>query len=367
MKTQRKLMAVLLALAVQAPFTATTALAQGTYGGQSAYTMSQNTVRIDGFDVAPVMQAVPGRELQFTLYGTPGGSARVEMTGATGSVLLEETEPGMYEGVYTLRQRDRITAASKATVNLRVGNQVATTVLDEPLVGPNRVTVVRPGVANGSLRIDRIELDPPYALTTGSRLGFTLRGTPRADASVRIQGVRGKVVLQETQPGVYQGSYDIKNRDRIENNASITGVLRVGNKQTTAVLSQGSLVSGTPASNAPARQAQYCAVCGVVEAINVVEVNGDGSYLGKIAGGVAGVVLGSQVGGGSGRTAAQVLGALGGAYAGNEIEKRVRKEKHFEVVVRLEGGTTQTVSYAADPGLTVGTRVRVENGNLTRR
>ena len=64
--------------------------------------------RISGFDVQPVSQPTPGNELLFTLYGSPGGSARVQIAGA-GSVVLDEVDPGVYEGSYTIRQRDRIT------------------------------------------------------------------------------------------------------------------------------------------------------------------------------------------------------------------------------------------------------------------
>jgi outer membrane lipoprotein SlyB len=107
-----------------------------------------------------------------------------------------------------------------------------------------------------------------------------------------------------------------------------------------------------------------CANCGAVEAINLIEHKGDGSYIGMIAGGVAGVVLGSQVGHGQGTTIAQVLGGAGGAYAGNEIEKRMKTTTHYEVVVRLENGGSQTISYPAKPALAIGGRVRVENGAL---
>ena len=114
------------------------------------------------------------------------------------------------------------------------------------------------------------------------------------------------------------------------------------------------------------RPRQFCANCGVVEAVNVLEVKGPGSYIGLIAGGLAGAVLGSQVGKGDGKTAAQVLGAAGGAYAGREIEKNVNKSQVFEVVTRLEGGGAQTISFPTDPGYKVGDRVRVENGALVR-
>ena len=95
---------------------------------------------------------------------------------------------------------------------------------------------------------------------------------------------------------------------------------------------------------------RYCSNCATVEAINVIEVNGDGNYIGTIGGGVVGALLGSQVGGGSGRTAAQVAGALGGAYVGRNIDRKNDKQtRHFEVVIRFPNGGTQTVQYANDP------------------
>jgi len=62
---------------------------------------------------------------------------------------------------------------------------------------------------------------------------------------------------------------------------------------------------------------------------------------------------------------AEVAGAAGGAYAGHEIERKMKATKHYEVVVRLENGGTRTVSYATQPGFAVGARVRLENDTLT--
>ena len=101
-------------------------------------------------------------------------------------------------------------------------------------------------------------------------------------------------------------------------------------------------------------------------AVNPIEVKGAGSYLGPVAGGVVGALLGSQIGGGNGRTLGGVAGAVGGALAGREIERRVDKATHYEVVARLNGGGQQTFDYDSDPGLPVGTRVRVVDGRLVR-
>jgi outer membrane lipoprotein SlyB len=326
---------------------------------------SAATARIDGFDVEPVKQAIPGSELVFTLYGSPGGTAAVQIGGATGSVPLAETEIGVYEGTYTIRMRDRITAASTATANLRVGNKVASAILDEPLVGTG-AGKSRAHAAPSAMapKIDRFDVDPPARLVAGEELIFTLSGTPGGAASARVAGVKGKIVLNEIRTGVYEGSHIIKSRDRIAADAVVTGNLRIDNRETSAVLGQ-SLMAVSPHGPGARRTASVCVDCGVVEAINVIEVKGQGSYLGPIAGGVAGALLGSQVGHGSGNTIATVVGAAGGAYAGSEIEKRAKTAKHYEVVVRLDNGGSRTISYTAAPGFAVGAKVKVTNGTLT--
>ena len=110
----------------------------------------------------------------------------------------------------------------------------------------------------------------------------------------------------------------------------------------------------------------WCADCGVVAAINRVEVNGDGNYVGALAGGVLGAVVGSQIGKGDGRTAAQIAGALGGAVAGREIQRRSNRTEHFEVLVDMRSGGQQTVTYNATPDVAVGDRVRLSGNGLVR-
>lgn len=355
-----KIILGLLALAsvLPLPFSAGPAHAQ-----HSAYQAA--AARIDGFDVEPVAQAAPGNELVFTLYGSPGGTAAVQIGGATAGVTLVETEVGVYEGTYTIRKRDRITVASTATANLRVGNRVASTILDEPLVG--KASAKRPAAAPPAAaapKIDSFDVDPPARLEAGEELILTLLGTPGATASARIVGVKGKIVLNEIRAGVYEGTHTIGTRDRIAANSAVTGNLRSGTREASAVLGK-SLLAGSGYRPSARQAARLCINCGTIEAINVVEVKGEGTYLGKIAGGVAGALLGSQIGQGRGTTVAEIAGAAGGVFAGNEIEKHMKTTKHYEVVVRLENGGSKTISYAAQPGFAIGTRVKVDNNILT--
>ncbi|MFD2271112.1 glycine zipper 2TM domain-containing protein [Undibacterium arcticum] len=155
--------------------------------------------------------------------------------------------------------------------------------------------------------------------------------------------------------GEYANTYTIRNRDRIASNSIVTANLRVGERVTSVILGKALQTAAAPA---PVRVARVCNNCGTVEAVNLIEVKGEGGYLGTIGGGVVGALLGSQVGGGKGRTAAEIAGAVGGAYAGRTIEGNSRASNHYEVLVRLQNGATQTVTFAAEPGFRVGDKVK---------
>jgi outer membrane lipoprotein SlyB len=121
---------------------------------------------------------------------------------------------------------------------------------------------------------------------------------------------------------------------------------------------------GAP-SSAPLA-APACPNCGVVQAVRVVKQRGRGTGVGMIGGGVVGALVGSQFGHGSTNTLATVGGAAGGAYLGNEVEKKVKSTTRYNVVVRMDNGRTKTFSYAQRPGFSAGNHVRVENGTLVQ-
>jgi uncharacterized protein YcfJ len=332
------------------------------------YNHVQGLPRIEGFNIDEVNRLTPGTELNFSMYGTPGGLATLRITGAARNLTLVEIEAGQYEGTYTISSRDRIAARGPVTANLRLGNQVASTVLDESLLiglgyHPNRAA---PGPQP---RIESFSMAPAYDLNGGSELRFKLQGTPGANVDLVINGVRGKIILPEVARGEYAGAYTIRNRDRIAANTVVTANLRVGDRIVSTPLGQPlqSQVAAVPAPTVQQPpQPRFCGDCGTVEAINLIETKGQGSYLGTIGGGVVGALLGSQVGGGNGRTAAEIAGAVGGAYAGNAIEGNSRKTTHYEVLVRFQTGANHTYTFASDPGYRVGDKVRSERGTLIR-
>jgi len=125
-----------------------------------------------------------------------------------------------------------------------------------------------------------------------------------------------------------------------------------------------------PAPQSPAPQA--CATCGVVESVRQVQVpvkdNSD-HLIGTIGGGVVGGVVGNQFGGGSGKTALTVLGAVGGALAGREVERNIRQQQtvtHYELTVRMNDGSTRQFRSAQPFAFASGDHVRVENNQLLR-
>src|SRR5882672_8716545 len=101
---------------------------------------------------------------------------------------------------------------------------------------------------------------------------------------------------------------------------------------------------------------------GTVVAVREVEQKGDAKGVGAVGGGVAGAVLGHNIG--DHNKLVTVLGAAGGALLGNHIEKQARATKHWEISVRFDNGTMQTISSDAEPFWHAGDRVRWLDGKL---
>lgn len=118
---------------------------------------------------------------------------------------------------------------------------------------------------------------------------------------------------------------------------------------------------------APAPAPVVCATCGVVKSITAVQQQGQGTGLGAVAGAVVGGVVGNQIGGGSGRKIATAAGAIGGAVLGNNIEKSRNSSTYYEVVIDMEGGGQQFITVPDASGISAGSRVTVQGGNIALR
>lgn len=327
----------------------------------SHYSAAQGNPKIDGFDVEEVRRLVPGTDLHFELYGTPGGLASLRIAGANRNLTLVETEAGRYQGIHTISLSDKIVARSPVTANLRVGDVIASEVLNESLqvgVGEHSMKF-----APGPLpAIERFTAMPAADLHPGQELNFTVLGTPGGKVHLTIDGVKGKIILPEANKGQYTGSYTIKSRDRIASNSVVTANLLLGAHSTSFILNQALQSKAAP----PVRTAAPCSDCGTIEAVNLVEVKGNGGYLGAIGGGVLGGLLGNQIGGGSGKKVATVAGVVGGALAGRAIEANTRDSHHYEVRIRMQNGAAETLTYPNEPGYRVGDKVKLNDGVIAR-
>ena len=132
-------------------------------------------------------------------------------------------------------------------------------------------------------------------------------------------------------------------------------------KQSTAAAKPASPTKHTPvAAAAPAK----CLECGEIASIREIVTKADGSGLGAVGGAVVGGALGHQVGEGKGKDIATVAGVIGGAVAGNEIEKRSRATKSYEITVRLDNGSTRVITEPNLPSWKTGDRVKIVDGAI---
>lgn len=157
--------------------------------------------------------------------------------------------------------------------------------------------------------------------------------------------------------------------------AVLTGVLPSATSRSAEGTALSSAAPASPARATPSAQERprasartaVCANCGVIESIQAVETSAQTSGVGAVAGGVTGAVVGNQFGRGSGRTAMTVLGAAGGALAGNAIEKNAKKQVSYRVLLRMDDGSRRTVMQSSPPVANPGDRVRLVGDSTLER
>jgi outer membrane lipoprotein SlyB len=108
---------------------------------------------------------------------------------------------------------------------------------------------------------------------------------------------------------------------------------------------------------------------GTIEQITLVDLpSNHHTGVGAVVGGLAGLGLGSLIGNGTGRDVAMVLGTVGGAMAGNQVQKKYDQPMPGQqIIVRMGNGVLISVTQPVNPDLFKGQRVYVEgNGDGAR-
>ena len=100
-------------------------------------------------------------------------------------------------------------------------------------------------------QIDSAYATPLNQFTPGTELTFTVEGSPNGKASVRVNGMRRVINLQETDKGLYTGDYTISNGDRITANSMLKATLSVRGRST----GLSAPIGGGAGSPAPVAQA----------------------------------------------------------------------------------------------------------------
>ena len=135
--------------------------------------------------------------------------------------------------------------------------------------------------------------------------------------------------------------------------------------------SQPAVSQPYPTTNYPAASRPAYRSYGVVDSIQMTQASANsnnGIGVGAVVGGVVGGLLGNQVGGGTGKAAATVAGVVGGAMVGNQMEQsnKVQMRDMYQIRVRLDNGSYQTINQESLGDIRIGSRVRVENNQVYR-
>ena len=138
----------------------------------------------------------------------------------------------------------------------------------------------------------------------------------------------------------------------------------------TALLCAFALASGLTACATSGPQSGETEVRqGVIEQITPTQIDSSKPPgIGAVVGGIAGVGIGSLIGGGTGRDVAMVLGAVGGAVAGNKMQKKYDQPVAGEqIVVRVANGVLVSVTQPGSSGLRKGDKVYIEGSGENAR
>jgi hypothetical protein len=175
----------------------------------------------------------PGSTLRLRVDATPRANWVNVTLGQSGiRVALRERAPGQYVGTHVVRRTDRIDPTQPMLVRLDYNGRVVAHSAGFPAAF-QALAMGAPAVAP---EIERFVMRPMGRIEAGRELRFRLAGAPGGNAWLDIPGVIAGVDLEETRPGVYEGSYVVRRRDNPGAFSSAVATLESGGRRVTARL-----------------------------------------------------------------------------------------------------------------------------------
>lgn len=104
---------------------------------------------------------------------------------------------------------------------------------------------------------------------------------------------------------------------------------------------------------------------GTVTGVTPIRTAGKPSGAGAVIGGVLGAAVGNQIGDGNGRKLATVVGAVGGAKIGHEVEKdRNTQVTGYRIDIQFDDGRKTSITRNQAGAFATGQRVKMANGEV---
>jgi hypothetical protein len=179
----------------------------------------------------------PGATLSVHVYGTPDARWANATLGDSGvRIALRERAPGEYVGTHVIRRGERIDPRQAVKVRAGWGDSPVAVVFDYP--ASFQALAMGAGPA-GNVAVNAFTMSPSEDLEPGQVLRFRVEGTPRARAAVNVPDVVRNLPLREVRPGVYVGSYTLRQRDDPAAFRDAEVILRNGSQRIAAHVDTG--------------------------------------------------------------------------------------------------------------------------------
>jgi len=179
--------------------------------------------RVSGFDYVEENSGgrtlVPGDTLTVTAKTSEGGKAVFALGEAVTESVMEEASPGIYSGVYKIKEGDGV-FKTRAAVSFRDKAGDSHFSNSATFVSVNAPRVINKAIAGGMKPVAESITDNIQGvtgvsgrLTAGRTFKVTMKGEPGNKAFFNLGERIWKVPMKESEPGVYEGVYTVRPGD----------------------------------------------------------------------------------------------------------------------------------------------------------